>query len=215
MFLVEREHDMKTTATLPKSEATIAKILAAAETLFVERNYAEVTMDQIAAASDVTKGGLYHHFAGKEELYLAMMHRDLSTKRALFTSAIDTGTGCRDKLRRLTRTFFELPRAKRRVMRLVRRDANIFPSAIRRELIRAYQEALPKLAESVIKEGIASGELASVDPMLLSWHFVAMVEVTLSRPADTLFPDIETKLDYLMNLFFHGAARGPRDQTES
>ena len=45
---------------------TAVRILKIARELFLAHSYADVTMDQIAAAANVTKGGLYHHFAGKE-----------------------------------------------------------------------------------------------------------------------------------------------------
>ncbi len=45
---------------------TAARILKIARELFLTHSYADVTMDQIAGAANVTKGGLYHHFAGKE-----------------------------------------------------------------------------------------------------------------------------------------------------
>ncbi|WP_183055147.1 TetR/AcrR family transcriptional regulator [Microbacterium sp. CGR2] len=45
--------------------------MAAAEQLFVERGHA-ATLEQIAAAAGVSKGGLLYHFATKEELRAAV-----------------------------------------------------------------------------------------------------------------------------------------------
>ncbi len=56
-----------------KSAVTVANILEAAQTLFLSKNYADVTMADIARTSEVTKGALYHHFSSKEDLYLTMM----------------------------------------------------------------------------------------------------------------------------------------------
>ena len=190
---------------LTKSETTIANILTAAASLFIARNYADVTMDQIAVACSVTKGALYHHFTSKEELYLALMHSDLARKRALFEDAIAAGRDCRDRLRRLTAVFFDLPDESREVTSLVRRDINIFEEPARAELVSAYQASLPELIEGVIRDGISGGELDPADPRLLSWHFVALVEVTLSSYADSVFPNAEAKLDHVVELFFRGA----------
>jgi AcrR family transcriptional regulator len=196
-------------ATMTKSETTIANILAAAASLFTERNYADVTIDQIALACGVTKGAVYHHFTSKEELYLALMYTDLQRKKALFEAAIAEGSDCRDRLRRLTAVFFDLPEVSRGVMRLVRRDINIFGEPARTTLVEAYQASLPELIEVVIRDGIRDGELAPADPRLLSWHFVALVEVMLSDYADRTFADTNAKLDYVMEQFFSGA--GPRE----
>lgn len=59
-----------------RSEATIASLLKAARRLFVERGYAETTLDQVAAAAGVTKGAVYHHFSGKRDLFRAVYERE-------------------------------------------------------------------------------------------------------------------------------------------
>jgi len=54
-----------------RSAATRAALVAAARPLFTERGYAAVGTDEIARAAGVTRGALYHQFAGKEALVLA------------------------------------------------------------------------------------------------------------------------------------------------
>src|SRR3978361_2133529 len=49
--------------------------LGVAHGLFAERGYAEVTMEEIAAAVGVTKPLLYNYFGNKERLYIACMER--------------------------------------------------------------------------------------------------------------------------------------------
>lgn len=190
---------------LTKAEATVTNIFTAASYLFLATNYSEVTMEQIARASNVTKGALYHHFASKEDLYLALLHADLSDKKRRFTQAIDTDGSCRERLRRLCEVVLLLPREKRQLISLIRRDINIFSDPARTELVRAYQASLPDLIERVIRDGIQDGTLADADARLLSWHFVAMVEVTLCRYADGIFENTDKRLDYVLDLFFNGA----------
>ena len=52
-----------------------AQMTAAAERLFSERGYHGVSMDEIAAASGITKPMLYEYFGSKEGLFLACMER--------------------------------------------------------------------------------------------------------------------------------------------
>ena len=199
---------------LTKSENTIANIMASAATLFTAKNYADVTMGQIALASQVTKGAVYHHFASKEELYLELIHTDLARKKELFERAIASGGTCRDRLGRLTRAFFELSKTERDLIKLVRRDNHTFDETARAELVRAYQSSLPELIERVIRQGIDSGQLAPADPRLLSWHFVALVEVTLSDYASRFFNDTDMKLAFVLDQFFAGAAGAPQGDSE-
>ena len=87
---------------------TVERIMNAACALFLQRNYADVTMTQIAALSGLSKGAVYHHFSSKEDLYLSMMRADLSEKQRLFAQAVGTAAPCRDRLALLTRSFFLL-----------------------------------------------------------------------------------------------------------
>ncbi len=48
-------------------------MLETAHALFAERGYADVTMDEVAAAVGVTKPLLYNYFGNKERLYAACM----------------------------------------------------------------------------------------------------------------------------------------------
>lgn len=43
-----------------------------ARALFTERGYANVPADEIVSAAGVTRGALYHHFADKQALFLAV-----------------------------------------------------------------------------------------------------------------------------------------------
>lgn len=189
-----------------KSATTITNIFEAASSLFVNKNYADVTMADIAEAAQVTKGALYHHFASKEALYLEMMLADLQGKQALMQAAVASEGTCQERLYRLTLNFLNLSPEQQAMMKLVRRDINIFKSPTRDKLVRAYQAALPEQVEAIIRDGIEANELAAGDPRLLSWCYVGLVEVVLSRYAQNLLGDKQAIAEYVLNLFFHGAS---------
>jgi AcrR family transcriptional regulator len=193
--------------TSTKAEATVHDILNAAENLFVEKNYADVSMAEIAYLANVTKGALYHHFKSKEDLYVAMLLRDLDEKRVVFQQAVDFKGDCRSRLILSTKLLFQMPSHKQKVIRLVRRDINVFKGETREQLVRAYQMALPESVEAIIRDGIANGELAENDPRLLSWGYVAMVEVVLSNYAQQILGGPEQCVEHAVNLFFQGAAK--------
>ena len=62
------------------SEATRAALLDEATTLFAERGYAGTSLEDVASASQVTRGAVYHHFASKQALFEAVL--DLQEERA-------------------------------------------------------------------------------------------------------------------------------------
>ena len=188
-----------------KSAATITDLLNSAQTLFLRKNYADLTMEDVAAEAGVTKSAIYYHFGSKESLYMAMMLSFLQEMQDIFQTAIEIPGTCRERLRRLTEVFWELPREKRDIMKLVRRDINTFKDPVRSQLIQAYQSALPEQIEIIMREGIQNGEWASSDPRLLSWLYVANVEVILTPYAEHIFDTQDEMLDFVIHLFFKGA----------
>jgi len=68
-----------------QGEATRQALLQAARTLFGERGYAATSLDEITNAAKVTKGALYHHYDGKQELFAAVyeqVKREVSERAA-------------------------------------------------------------------------------------------------------------------------------------
>ena len=59
-------------ATRQQSEATAVRILDAARTLFAERGFAAVGLDEVAAHAGVTRGAVYHHYVSKVGLFRAV-----------------------------------------------------------------------------------------------------------------------------------------------
>jgi AcrR family transcriptional regulator len=59
-----------------RSESTTGEILDAARRLFASDGYQATSLDDIADASAVTKGAIYHHFSGKPDLFRAVFERE-------------------------------------------------------------------------------------------------------------------------------------------
>jgi len=62
-----REHR----TTPAQGEETRARLVEIARELFAARGYAGVSMEQVCTRAKVTRGALYHHFAGKDDLFRA------------------------------------------------------------------------------------------------------------------------------------------------
>ena len=63
---------VKSTKKERRAEATRAKLIATARELFAERGYGAVGTEQIVRDAGLTRGALYHHFQGKQELFEAV-----------------------------------------------------------------------------------------------------------------------------------------------
>ncbi|MEN8182633.1 MAG: TetR/AcrR family transcriptional regulator [Myxococcota bacterium] len=60
-----------------QSEATRAELLKLGAELLAERGYAGTSLGEIAQRAGLTKGAIYHHFRGKEEIFAAVVEEVL------------------------------------------------------------------------------------------------------------------------------------------
>jgi AcrR family transcriptional regulator len=58
-----------------QGDATRTALVDAARQLFGEQGYVETSNDEIVALAGLTKGALYHHFKGKEDLFQAVFEQ--------------------------------------------------------------------------------------------------------------------------------------------
>lgn len=58
--------------TSERGAATRTALLKAARDVFVSRGFAEAGVTEVVAKADASVGSLYHHFAGKADLYLTL-----------------------------------------------------------------------------------------------------------------------------------------------
>ncbi len=67
------------------SEATRAALLETATAMFAERGYARTSLDDIAVATQVTRGAVYHHFESKQAVFEAVfdtLEQDMTARVA-------------------------------------------------------------------------------------------------------------------------------------
>lgn len=83
-----------------QSEATRAKLLAAARDLFAEQGYAATSTTEIVRAAGVTRGALYHQFEDKAALFLAVYE---AVEEELTAQFVELLAGAGDPLEALRR----------------------------------------------------------------------------------------------------------------
>lgn len=79
-----------------KGERTGQRILDVAEELFARQGYEGTSLRQIARGAGIQEPGLYNHFAGKQVLYEAVLHRALQPLVEVLADHIDDATHLRD-----------------------------------------------------------------------------------------------------------------------
>jgi len=83
---------------------TKERILEKSFTLFLQKGYKEVSLNEIIRECEISKGAFYHHFESKEELYLDVLHRFFFSyfKKQ---DADYSNTSLRDKFLNFAKTF--------------------------------------------------------------------------------------------------------------
>ncbi len=70
-----------------RSDATVEDLIRAGRALFAAEGYAGTSLDTVCERAGVTKGALYHHFAGKRQLFGAVYSREQEHLAATITAA--------------------------------------------------------------------------------------------------------------------------------
>ena len=167
-----------------RSEATRERLFEAAVELIGERGYHGTTVDDIVERAGVAKGTVYYHFAGKTELFQALLEDGLEKLSEAFRAEVEANEDPREALKCIV--VAEL--------RFIH-DYQAFSKLLMSELWRAdrvWREALVMLrknyiscVEGVLARGVESGEFrADLEPL---------------RTASVVFGSIATAaLDWLM-----------------
>src|SRR5260221_8205913 len=83
------------------------QILTVARRVFAEVGYEDASIDDVAAAAGVTKPVVYRHFAGKRDLYLAVLEAHLSELIRTLWVALSSSPDPRARLRAGLEAYFD------------------------------------------------------------------------------------------------------------
>ena len=95
-------------ATVAAAAQTAETLLISATALFAARGFADVSVDDIAQASGVTRGAVYHHFQSKADLFAAVASRlQVSLADAVVAAAKQAGSDPGSQLRAGSHAFLD------------------------------------------------------------------------------------------------------------
>lgn len=151
-------------------------ILAAAKRTFLHGGFEAVSMDTIAREAGVSKATVYAHFAGKEELFGAVIGRECERYLAGFSAGELDAHDVRASLTTLGCRFLELllsPDALA-LHRIILGEVSRFP-ALGEVFWQAGPERNLVQIESFLRAAAAAGALQIPDPRLAAEQFVGLV----------------------------------------
>ena len=164
-------------------EETVEKILAVSAKLFMEKGYEHTTLqDIIDNLGGLTKGAIYHHFKGKEEILLAIADRmGEQTEAWMRTVRDDPGlTGAETDLFVLAPNMLKNPKLM---------------SILLESMI---GEVLPNYMEPVLREAVADGSIRTDYPEELGELLLLLANVWLNP---MIYPATPEKTRRRMELY--------------
>ena len=186
-------------------------ILQAANELLVECGYHDTSIDDIAARVGISKGTIYQHFTGKEQIIAALFRRGmqnmLETLDAIFSSQ---GTP-REKLYAVIRRMYgSMDRQHFRLMGTLLSSPEFHKHmAARRQIMGELWAEPRKRVAALLEEGKASGEFDPEIPtpvmMSLFWSFLSPFTYKQLIAEEELPATVVA--DYVSRVFFRGISR--------
>jgi AcrR family transcriptional regulator len=151
-------------------------VLAAAKRTFLAGGFGAVSMDTIAREAGVSKATVYSHFAGKEELFGAVIGRECELYFARFSAGELDPVNVRASLTVLGRRYLELVLAPDAIAlhRIILGEVTRFPG-LGEVFWRAGPERQRVQIEAFLQSAVASGTLSVPDPRLAAEQFVSLV----------------------------------------
>src|SRR5436305_3441117 len=126
--------DRRTRAARAEGRTARDELLTAALEVFARRGYRDAGVDEIAGEAGYSKGALYWHFSGKEELLAALLEERIDSAMRDRVALLASAPPERDMSLEATREFARQLRAEREALLLER---EYWTLAIRDEELRA------------------------------------------------------------------------------
>ena len=162
---------------------TASHIMQHAKSLFAQKGFSAVSIQDIVAAAEISKPTLYYYFPDKEHLYSAVLTDIIEKAGGFFTETLTPADlthvkpphGMEKKLLLLAEGFFD--HAPASLPCLLRDVAQHLNEPTANQVLGLYREKIFKPFEKLFEAGVKDGELRSTQsPWLLSEFFLTLLD---------------------------------------
>ena len=182
------------------------EILRAAARLFQQQGYDATSMNDVAAALKLSKGGLYHHFQSKDEiLYNIMAHAmDITEERVI--NVVRRIDGVEERLRTLIRLHIQVVLSSEdREITVMLHENHPLPPALRRRINGRKKDYLHFVEHLIAEVQRKRNSHSRVTPRAAAFALVGMINWIYQwyKPDGPLTGD--ALVQQFTDIFFHGA----------
>ncbi len=141
------------------------EILRTAARLFQQRGYDATSMNDVAAALKLSKGGLYHHFQSKDEILFEIMNHAMEITEDRVLAPVRGIAEPEERLRTLIRLHIEVVLSPRdREITVMLHENHPLPPSLRRQINarkKEYVHYVENLIADVQKARRSSGKVTA------------------------------------------------------
>lgn len=175
---------------------------------FNQKGYKGTSLDEIAAALDVTKGAFYYHIKNKEELLYQCFRRSIDIERQLLLYAGEVGSSGLQRVELALRYLSNLQHSTQGP--LIRYRALPSLDEQHRKHILKSSKQNTELLGNYINAGITANNLRSVDVGIAQHLLSGAVEASPDLAVwVTTSPEYDPSVDYF-KVFINGLSASPR-----
>ncbi len=152
------------------------EILRTAARLFQERGYDATSMNDVAAALKLSKGGLYHHFQSKDEILFHIMSHAMDITEERVINPVRRMEGADKRLHELIRLHIEVVLSEEdREITVMLHENHPLPTGLRRK-INARKKDYIHFVENLVADAQRHHASASgVTPRAAAFALVGMI----------------------------------------
>ncbi len=155
------------------------EILRTAARLFQQRGYDATSMNDVAAALRLSKGGLYHHFQSKDEILFEIMDHAMQITDERVLSPVRAIADPEERLRALIRLHIEVVLSPRdREITVMLHENHPLPPALRKRINtrkKGYIHFLESLMAEVQRKARPHQAKAKVSPRAAAFALLGMI----------------------------------------
>ena len=182
------------------------EILRVAARLFQRKGYDATSMSDVATALRLSKGGLYHHFQGKDEILFDLMNQALEVTKLRVMEPVRGIRDPEERLRALIRLHVEVILSVReREITVLLHEHHPLPQPLRRR-INARKKEYMHFVEKVVGDAQRARQPKSpVSPRVAAFALLGMINWIYQwyKPEGSL--NAEQIARQYTEIFFHGA----------
>jgi AcrR family transcriptional regulator len=156
-----------------KGKLRIDEICHEAAKVFSEKGYQAATLEDVAQEAGSSKGGIYHYFSSKEELFFLILNRYMDQTICRLENILNSTSSPQEKLRLFIRNHVDHFSNTPHESSLIVHDARSLPGN-HWEIIRGKEIRYLNILRSIIKNLMSKSEMSEEEIIIITHSLMGM-----------------------------------------